>query len=501
MAEEHNRDARAIPQKLETSPAPPELTSALLDLARLAKLAGAVRTEQGVHNIASALLTHLLSLCAAQRGAVLLVSAQPASLTALAPEAQGATRALRLVARQGMPEHEVFALAPLLPSLPSDLSTIQGGSEVSCWLLYHCSLEGAARDQRAQDHQAAVSEPGEPAMQAYLLLGWDGMEGEPCTASLERSRTILSRLSDAIEAVLSSMQLAVRLEELETKGGASMRDRDSLSSDLLAVVSHELRSPLTAIKGYASTLLRHGARLAREERAQFLLAISEASDQLDRLVGRMLELAELENGSMTFAPVPVDPVRLAEAALLSIQQRVARQAPDLFTFQLRLETPEGKEATSIPFIEADPRLLREALDTLLDNAVKYSPEGGVITVFLRPTTDERITPGEAIPSVGRLPGPSERHQPAPMLEIGVRDQGIGIPAAHITRVFERFYQVDRGLTRGVSGAGLGLTICELIVERHRGRIWVESRPGEGSTFHLVIPILQRSTEAQEPLVV
>jgi two-component system phosphate regulon sensor histidine kinase PhoR len=88
-----------------------------------------------------------------------------------------------------------------------------------------------------------------------------------------------------------------------------------------------------------------------------------------------------------------------------------------------------------------------------------------------------------------------------MLEIGVRDQGIGIPAAHITRVFERFYQVDRGLTRGVSGAGLGLTICELIVERHRGRIWVESRPGEGSTFHLVIPILQRSTEAQEPLVV
>jgi signal transduction histidine kinase len=497
MVEEYQTDNRAAYQSIEARSSPPGLTSALLDLARLARKAGTIRTEQGVHAIATALLTRLLSFCAAQRGAVFLVLTQAASSTSVPVQEHMAATSLRLLACQGMHEHDVSALAPLLPAMPSDLSTIQGGSALSCWLIYHCSLDGSATDQPAQDRQTGVPEPGEPSMQAYLLLGWDGMEDQPCTSVMEQSRTLLPLLADSIEAVLICMQLAVRIEELETKGGEAMRDRDWLSSDLLAAVSHELRSPLTAIKGYATTLLRHASRLSREERAQFLLAISEASDRLDQLIGRMLELAQLENGSIPFTPTPVDPVRLAEAALLTAQQRTERSAPDLFTFQLHLETKEGEEASSVPIIWADPRLLREALDNLLDNAVKYSPEGGVITVHLRPTTDEEITsvlpfsqsePGESVTPANTLAASTGHHPHAALLEICVCDQGIGIPAAHLARVFERFYQVDQSLTREVSGTGLGLSLCQRIAELHGGRIWVESRPGEGSTFHLVVPI-------------
>lgn len=291
-----------------------------------------------------------------------------------------------------------------------------------------------------------------------------------------------------------------------------MRDQITLSSELLATVSHELRSPLTAIKGYAATLLRHASRLSPHERSQFLLAIGEASDRLDQLIGRLLELAQLENGSITFTPVPVDPARLIAEALLSAQQGAARLAPLRFTFQLSLQTVQGEEAESVPLIQADPRLLREVLDNLLENAVKYSPQGGVIKVLLRPTTDERIVsslpcspnePGESVPSRDTLAASSEHDQPAALLEICVCDQGIGMAAEHLKHVFECFYQVDRSLTREVNGVGLGLSLCKRIVDLHHGRIWVESRPGEGSTFHLVVPIPERSSceQVQEPVSV
>jgi signal transduction histidine kinase len=389
--------------------------------------------------------------------------------------------------------------------MESDLSTIQGGSVVSCWLLSHCSLNGSAIDQSGQNHQEEAPEPGEPSVQTDLLLLWNSTTCHPCTPALERSRTLLLRLADAIGAVLSSVRLAARIEELQTPGGKTMSETDLLSPDLLAVLSHELRSPLTAIKGYASTPLRHASRLSHEERSQFLLAISEASDRLDQVVGRLLELAEFENGSITFTPVPVDPARLAQEARLFAQQRAARHLPDRFTFQVHLETAEGEEAESVPLIQADPRLLHEALDTLLDNAVKYSPEGGVITLLLRPTTDAQLAsvlptsadePGASGARRGGLPASPGRHPPEKLLDLCVSDQGIGIPAEQVERIFARFYQVDRRLTRETSGAGLGLALCKSIVELHHGRIWVESRPGEGSTFHLVVPIPERPPQEQ-----
>ncbi len=497
MEEEHYADASiSARQNLAArSFSSTEPAGALIDLARLARKAGAVRTEQEEQAIAAALLSHLLSLCAAHRGAVLLVRAQPASSVLT----QVAANPLRILACQGMHEHEVVALAPMLLAMPADLSTIQGGSAVSCWLLYHCPYVGPVTDHPAQERQQAVSEPDVPAAQAYVLLRWDSVDGLQNTQVMGQSRQILLLLADALAAVFSNLRQAARLEALEIQGGKAMHNTALLSPELLATVSHELRSPLTAIKGYATTLLRSSTRLSREERSQFLLAISEASDRLDQLVGRLLELAELENGLITFTPMPIDMARLVEEALLSAERRADRQAPARFTFRLCLQTPENQEARSVPIIWGDPRLLREALDNLLENAIKYSPEGGMITVRLRPITNEPLIlateapnpVGEPVARVGERIASPVQDQPAALLEMSVCDQGIGMTADHIERVFERFYQVDRSLTREVSGVGLGLAICKQIVELHHGRIWVESRPGEGSTFHFVIPIPER----------
>ncbi len=123
----------------------------------------------------------------------------------------------------------------------------------------------------------------------------------------------------------------------------------------------------------------------------------------------------------------------------------------------------------MPLLTADPRRLREVLDNLLENAIKYSPGGGTVTVLVRPTM--------------------QAGHPRPrMLELCVSDTGMGIPAGHLERIFEQFYRVDLRLTREVSGLGLGLAICKRLIQLHEGTIWAESALQHGSTLHVLLPI-------------
>jgi len=299
-----------------------------------------------------------------------------------------------------------------------------------------------------------------------------------------------------VERVVEFIKDVTEQERLrhEASTAEALREADRLKTELLGTISHELRSPLTAIKGYAATLRRHERRIPRAERQEFLRAIDEASDRLGGIVDRLLEMAQLEARTITIARMPVDIARLAQEAIAAAVARDERaekaklvwgHRPSHLTYTLNLMDAAGMPAQSAPLVLADPRRLREVLDNLLENAGNYSPNGGTVEITLQPVVQERAPESASLRPLQRQ-----------MLEIRVQDQGVGIPAEHLERVFDRFHRVDTQFTREVGGLGLGLAICKRIVELHDGTIWAESQPGGGSVFHVLLPIAERVSDEQ-----
>jgi signal transduction histidine kinase len=240
-----------------------------------------------------------------------------------------------------------------------------------------------------------------------------------------------------------------------------------LEDEFLAIISHELRSPLAAIKGYAATLRRQGRRIGRAERDEFLQAIDEASDRLEVLISQMMQLSRLKAGALIPHPVPVDSVQLIREALAAAEYRWGSYPSLAPSYTYTFEMPSR---VTMPPVLADLRLQREVLDIVLENTVKYSPGGGLVRVTLDTDGD--------------------------MLTIGIRDQGIGISPDHLERIFDRFYRVDTRLTREVGGVGLGLAICKRIMTLQGGDIWAESEPDVGSTFYMTLPLAKPSDERE-----
>ena len=308
---------------------------------------------------------------------------------------------------------------------------------------------------------------------------------------------------DRVVEIVKDVTEEVRLREV-TSTAAALRQADRLKAELLGTVSHELRSPLAAIQGYAETLLRHEKRLPTAERHEFLTAIQEAGVRLGLIVDRLLTLSELDMGTYPLRREPVDLVRSAREALEGMRQALGRQGMSGMSgdagdgevsFALRLEDRDGRPVETLPLVFGDARLLRDLLDHLIENAVKYSPSGGTTTVLLRPTEISLLPPSIArgvitpdSPSPNTVTPPADSAASVQMLELTIQDQGMGIPAEHLPRVFERFHQVDSSLTRQAGGMGLGLAICQRIAELHHGAIWAESTPGNGSTFHVLLPL-------------
>ena len=255
-------------------------------------------------------------------------------------------------------------------------------------------------------------------------------------------------------------------------------------------LSHELRSPLAAIKGYTNTLLRHEQRIPPEERREFLQEIDDASNHLASLIDHLIELSQLETGTLPFAFSPLNLKALAEQALRVAQARWeesgygdARAPRSRFSLHL-----EEEESLGEPLVYGDHQRLREVVDMLLDNAVKYSPQGGEIEVIMRCPIPTRLLIEREQSRLAAQRSIREACEPIKaFIELCVRDHGIGIPPHQLQRIFHRFHRVDMSLTREVSGLGLGLTLCKHIVHRHRGRIWIESKLGAGSTVHVLLP--------------
>jgi signal transduction histidine kinase len=229
------------------------------------------------------------------------------------------------------------------------------------------------------------------------------------------------------------------------------RNVDQLKSDFVSTVSHELRTPLAAIYGAAVTLRRGDLSLSGDQRYQLLGVVANEADRLARIVNDILWASRVESGTLSITIESCDPVQLVEDV---VEAQRLHLPP---TVSLRVSMPD-----ELPPVAADPDKIRQVLVNLLDNAVKYSPDGGEVELALGADN-------------GRL-------------RFSVRDQGLGIPASEQGRVFEKFYRLDPNLTRGVGGTGLGLYICRELVRRMDGRIVLESQPGEGSTFTVDLPI-------------
>jgi two-component system phosphate regulon sensor histidine kinase PhoR len=235
----------------------------------------------------------------------------------------------------------------------------------------------------------------------------------------------------------------------------AIRRLEKVRKDFVANVSHELRTPLTSIKGYVEALL-DGAKDRPDEAQRFLDIIHKQADRLNLIIEDLLQLSQIESGQVAFKQEPVRMDGLVERTVAMI-----KPLADKKRHEVSVSLPSG-----LPPVLGDEERLVQVLVNLLDNAVKYTPEGGRIAV-----TGRAIGKGHA----GRV-------------ELCVADTGVGIPEADRPRVFERFYRVDKARSRELGGTGLGLSIVKHIVEAHHGEIWVEAnRPG-GSRFLFRLPI-------------
>jgi PAS domain S-box-containing protein len=227
------------------------------------------------------------------------------------------------------------------------------------------------------------------------------------------------------------------------------RQAEELKSTFVSVVSHELKTPVALIKGYAETLRREDADWDRETMHESLGVIAEEADHLTNLIDSLLEASRIQAGGLKLQPTDVYLPRLAEKVV------------DGFATQTSIHTFELDFPPDFPSVWGDPERLREVLSNLVSNAVKYSPEGGNVWV------------GGRVDQSG--------------VTVYVADQGIGIPAEEQTRIFDRFHRIETGLHRRTEGTGLGLYLVKAIVEAHGGRVWVESAPGRGSIFMFTLP--------------
>lgn len=296
-----------------------------------------------------------------------------------------------------------------------------------------------------------------------------------------------------MKAVLTTMCLAGRVRELENRRHEETTGAvKHMQTDVLGTVSHELRSPLASIKGYTAMLLRHDKRLHRDERREFLEAIHQATDDLSIIVDRLLEMAQLESNEIHIEQAAVDMRCLVTEAIEHTRQTrryllATTTQPDFFTFTVQARDAHGQPADDVPLAWADQRYMRQVLDNILENALKFSPRGGTITVTLQPVE-------QPLPEASDTLEVATRQEPEfPVLQITIHDEGIGIPDEHLMRIFDRFQRVDTRLTREVNGLGLGLAICKRIIERHEGDLWAESQLERGSTFFIRLPIA-RSVE-------
>ena len=235
------------------------------------------------------------------------------------------------------------------------------------------------------------------------------------------------------------------------------KELDEMKSEFVATVSHDLRAPLTFIRGYATMLVMVGD--LNDKQHEYLERILHGIEQMSALIDDLLNLRRIEAG----VDIGQESCRLGVVVVEAVDTMRARATAKSIT--LRLEPAE-----SAPTVMGDPTLLRQAIGNLVDNAIKYTPTGGQVRVGMRKNQNDEVV-------------------------IHVSDTGIGIAPENQPRLFEKFYRIKRRETGDISGTGLGLALVKSIVERHGGRVWVESEINKGSKFYIALPMEDGAGEA------
>jgi two-component system phosphate regulon sensor histidine kinase PhoR len=272
----------------------------------------------------------------------------------------------------------------------------------------------------------------------------------------QRSRQNMELQTESVELPARHQFLQLIVIPDKNTGGSLLlvqdltrvRRLETVRRDFISNISHELRTPLASLKALTETL-QTGAISDPEAGPRFLSRIVTEVDALTQMTQELLDLSRIESGQVALNLAPMSPVKL----LVSACDRMKLQA-DRAGLVLRVECPDD-----LPNIRADQNRLEQVLVNLIHNAVKFTRPGGDVVLLAESAADG--------------------------ICFGVKDTGIGIPAEAVSRVFERFYRVDK--SRSGSGTGLGLSIARHIVEAHQGRIWVDSMEGRGSTFFFTIP--------------
>ena len=314
-------------------------------------------------------------------------------------------------------------------------------------------------DMSGQDILAAIRQRS-PATVSVMLTGYASLESA-LAALREGAYDYLIKPSDpeelraTVRRGFERRQLLRRITRLE--------ELDELKSQFLSIASHELRTPITAVSGFAQLAVRALEERLRaspppdpswqkelERLVRQLNVIQDQSAKLGRLVRELLDVSRIQSGRLEFRLAPVDLVQLVREV----------------TEQMQLGAP-GRSLSvrvngSSPVILGDRDHLEQVVGNLLDNAMKYSPVAGEVSVFVRTKGDEA--------------------------HLTVEDRGMGIPADQLTRVFDLFYRTEEAESRRTPGLGLGLYITRGIVERHGGRIWMESERGQWTKVHVALPL-------------
>ncbi|HWJ32269.1 MAG TPA: GAF domain-containing protein [Gaiellaceae bacterium] len=306
----------------------------------------------------------------------------------------------------------------------------------------------AAEQVTGVPQEEAIGRTTMQVLQRELESGDDAPAGQRLVSILRGGEEVWLSLS---EAVMRDPLGAVAGRIFAFRDISADRMVEQVKSDFVAAVSHELRTPLTSIYGFAETLLRQDIPFGDEERTTFLRYIASESERLTEIVDQLLNVARLDAGDLQ--------VELGRIDVGSVVSEVVEtaEASGANAHSFEIDLPDEPLAA-----EADPEKVRQVFSILVENALRYSPQGGKVTVGARRNADR--------------------------VEVRVVDEGIGIPASEQEWIFRKFYRAESAARDGAAGTGLGLFIAKELVNAMGGRIWVDSAEGRGSSFAFELPV-------------